>query len=68
MEYTAELHDWEVVPTGSGLYYIGKIENDKKECFQNGQTIRTSLVIGEHVCKEDGYTYVHTLNSVYKLF
>lgn len=61
MEYTAELRDYYSYPAGNSSVYVGRIYNDSKGRFVDGQIVRTSLVE-----KVDG-DLVYTMNSVYKL-
>ena len=44
-KYDAELHDYRILPAyGGGLTATGKIYNDSKGRFEDGELIRTSLV------------------------
>lgn len=57
-------------PDNLGYVLSGYVYNDKnthgRHPFKNDTQIRTSLVTKEEI-GEDGYKYVHTLNSVYRI-
>lgn len=56
-------------PENLGYIYYGYIHNDTAKHgnhpFKNGSFIHTSLVTSEEVV--EGVTYIHTLNSTYKV-
>lgn len=57
-------------PDNLGYVLFGYVYNDKntygKHPFKNDTQIHTSLITKEEV-GEDGHTYAHTLNSVYRI-
>ncbi|MDC9589685.1 hypothetical protein PSI23_10345 [Xenorhabdus sp. XENO-10] len=63
--YTAELELTDFIDNGERALAFGKIFNDSKKRFNDGDEIRTSLVRNAKTYKTDGY--IKTQNSIYKL-
>lgn len=53
---------------GDSLHQVarGSIQDDKYRRFQNGSSIRTSLLVRDDT-HEDGSRYLYTLNSIYEV-
>ena len=69
--YDAELHNYHIAPLYNaygeliGKVAYGQIHNDKKKRWENGHSVRTSLISKEE--KVGGILYITTRNSVYKV-
>jgi hypothetical protein len=66
LDYDAELEDWRVIVTRSGLVLTGRVYGDRNRRFADGTMIHTSLVVTPLGAIEAGQT-VTTLNSRYWL-
>ncbi|MDC9588864.1 hypothetical protein PSI23_05915 [Xenorhabdus sp. XENO-10] len=64
--YTAEIELTDFAQSADGkAVAFGKIFNDSKKRFNDGDEIITSLVINTETYKADGY--IKTQNSIYKI-
>ncbi|QIG68142.1 hypothetical protein EVB55_207 [Rhizobium phage RHph_Y68] len=61
-EYDARLESWYVLPMNSGI--CGKIQDDKKRRFQDGDVVYTTRVVEGNV---EAYKVIRTRNSTYLL-
>lgn len=67
MEYIAELKEAAFVMVREGVYVvIANIYKDTRKRFEDGEQIRTSVVMSVHEGR-DSTLYIKTLNSCYKL-
>lgn len=61
-DYDAELRDWTLANYYGGKIGFGRVYNDRKERFQDGETIRTSKVL-----RIEGGRILQTRNTRYLL-